>query len=69
MTFKQFYAKLKGFEWTLLQDNRNRAELIAAIANYSGNLRKGTPPFTVDRLRPIKSPPRNIFFRGLFGLG
>ena len=68
MTLKQFYAKIEGFGWKMKIAARGRAEIIAAISNSSPNRRKGTGAATADRLCPITNPPRNIFFRQLFGL-
>lgn len=67
MTLREFYQKMQGFGWLRQMATRDRAEIIAAIGNYSGNLRKGTK-LRADKLCPIKSPPRNIFFRQMFGL-
>lgn len=65
MTAYEFQQKLRGFGWLRLLAARDRAQIVAAIGNFSGNLRKGAK-LKVDRLCPIKSPPDNIFFKMLF---
>lgn len=67
MTVHEFEAKVEGFNWLRLANARNTAQIIAAIGNYSGNLKKGHR-IRVDDICPIKNPPRNIFFRRMFGL-
>jgi hypothetical protein len=68
MTVREFYAKLRGFSWKLKLDQRGRAEIIAAVCNASPNRKRGSPAVRVDRLCPIINPPKNIFFRQIFGL-
>ncbi len=67
MTLKEFYETYQGYGWTLLVDARSQAAIIAAIGNYSGNLRKGTS-LRVEKLCPIRNAPANVFFRQMFGL-
>jgi hypothetical protein len=67
MTLREFYAKVQGFGWLRTMAARDRAEIIAAIGNYSGNLRKGKV-LRPDALCPIRNAPPNLFFRQLFGL-
>jgi len=66
MTVREFYAKIDGFGWKLKLAARGRAEIIAAIINSTPNRKGGAAK--VDRLCPINKPPKNIFFRQLFGL-
>ena len=68
MTAHEFMQKLRGFGWKRLLAARDRAQIVAAIGNFSGNLRRGTT-LRVDRLCPIKTVPNNIFFRMLFKKG
>lgn len=67
MTLREFRLKVRGFEWLRMMAARDRAEIIAAIGNYSGNLRKGVR-LKPESMRPIPNPPNNIFFRQMFGL-
>ena len=68
MTAHEFMQKLRGFGWLRLMAARDRAQVIAAIGNFSGNLRKGAS-LKVERLCPIKNPPDNMFFKMLFRRG
>jgi hypothetical protein len=66
MTLREFYAKARGFGWLRQQAGRDRAEIIAAIGNFSGHLKSR---LRVDDICPL--PPRspaNIFYKRLFGL-
>lgn len=67
MTLREFYQVFQGHGWSELVASRGRAEIVSAIGNYSGNLRKGTS-LRADKLCPIKDAPANIFFRQMFGL-
>jgi len=64
MTLREFSAKLTGFSWLRMAQACDRAEIMCAVYNASGNLRKGTK-MTVRKLCPIQNPPNNIFFRRL----
>jgi hypothetical protein len=66
MTVAEFYCKLKGFGWAEKLAARGRAEIIAAVLN--AKRKRGSPAVRVDRLCPINNPPKNIFFRQIFGL-
>lgn len=68
MTIREFNAKLNGFWWLQVYEARNRAELIAAIGNFSGNRRKGVASLKPEKIVPIPDPPNNIYFRQLLKL-
>jgi len=68
MTVAEFYSKLRGFSWAMLLAQRGRAEIIAAVYNASANRKRGSSSVKVDRLCPINNPPKNVFFRQIFGL-
>ena len=65
MTAHDFMQKIRGFGWLRLAAARDRAQIIAAIGNFSGNLRKGKR-LKVDSLCPISNPPDNLFFKMMF---
>jgi hypothetical protein len=75
MTIKEFYETVQGFGWRNLLAARGRAEIVSAILNTGNAIIKsnskrsgGAKRTRPDTLCPIKNPPRNIFFRQLFGL-
>ncbi len=68
LTVSEFYIKVEGFGWLQKLAARGRADIVAAVLNASANRKRGSGSIRVDRLCPIKNPPKNIFFRQLFGL-
>jgi hypothetical protein len=75
MTIKEFYENVQGFGWRRILAARGRADIIAAIINSGNAIVKsnskrggGMKRVRADSLCPIKNPPRNIFFRQIFGL-
>jgi hypothetical protein len=67
MTLREFYIAFQGYGWTQLVEARGRANIIAAIGNYSGNLPRGRT-LRAEKLCPIQDAPANIFFRQMFNL-
>jgi hypothetical protein len=68
MTLNEFYARVQGFGWSRELQAKARAQIIAAIANYSGNLRRGQRVRVESLCPPRKNPPKNMFYRQLMGL-
>jgi hypothetical protein len=75
MTVREFYATINGYGWRMLRAARGRADIIATVINAGnaivksqskrgGQAKRARP----DTLCPIHNPPRNIFFRQMFGL-
>jgi hypothetical protein len=69
MTPYDFLVAVRGFQWKLERDHKDRASALISIINTCGHLKKGKRVKMQDLHTPSLIDPRNPFYQNYVGIG